>query len=89
VNGEDSVEVMNVNAFDVKDSVNDVTIPERKVKKNVPINSSAEVQNLNTFDINDSVRDTVITKMKVRKKDNVKTNFTIPTQEVKMGIVQY
>ena len=47
VNGDvlikDSVEVTNMNAFDVKDSVNYANIPERKAKTNVPINGSAEV----------------------------------------------
>jgi len=41
VNGEESVDVINMNSFDVKDSVNDATILERKVKRNVPINGSA------------------------------------------------
>jgi hypothetical protein len=58
VNGDvpttDSVEVINMNAFDVKD-VNDAAISESKVKKNVLINGCDEVGNMNTFDINDSV----------------------------------
>jgi len=47
VNGDvpikDSVEVINMNGSDVKDSLNDATIHERKVKKNVPINGSANM----------------------------------------------
>jgi len=35
-----------MNAFDVKDSVNYATIPERNVKTNVPTNGSAEVRSM-------------------------------------------
>jgi hypothetical protein len=88
VNGDvpktDSVEVINMNAFNVKD-VNDAAIPESKVKKNVPINGSAGVGNMNTFDINYSVNDMVITKMNVRKRDDVKTNFTLSYRESEDG----
>ena len=83
VNGDlptkDSAEVINMNAFDVKDNVNDAAIPERKDKKNVPINDSSEEQNTNTYNIWQC--DTVITKTKVRKNGDVKTNFILPYTE--------
>jgi len=40
------IELINMNAFDVKDSVNYATIPERNVKTNVPTNGSAEVRSM-------------------------------------------